>query len=305
MTRPDAGGRSVRRVPAVLTGLLTVAILLLAAACGSGSGGGADQDKTVKIGVADAAEPYWQIYKQKAEQAGITVELINFSDYNQPNPALAQKQLDLNEFQHLQYLAEYNVKAKQDLTPIGATAVYPLPLYSTKYAKADQLPAGAKVAIPNDPTNQARALLVLQAAKLITLKGGGNSLSTPADVLPGSKITVVPVDASQTAANLKSVDAAIVNNNYATAAKLGADKIIYADDVNADEFKPYINIFVARAEDKDNPTYLKLAKLYHDPEVVAAVKKDLGAGGTFKTNSPADLQQTLNGIEDDIRAAKS
>jgi D-methionine transport system substrate-binding protein len=289
-----------------LTGALVAATtLLLVAACGSDSGSASGGDNQVKIGVADAAEPYWQTFKQKAAEEDIKVDLVNFSDYNQPNPALAQKQLDLNEFQHLQYLAEYNVQAKQDLTPIGATAVYPLPLYSTKYTGIDQIPAGGKVAIPNDPTNEARALLVLQEAKLITLKDGGNSLSTPADVESGAKIKVVPVDASQTAANLKSVDAAIVNNNYATAAKLGQDKIIYSDDVNADEFKPYINVFVARAEDKDNPTYQKLAKLYHDPEVVAAVKKDLGAGGTFKTNSASDLQQTLNGIEDDIRANKS
>lgn len=294
MSRPDL----LRRLPRLLGAVVATVALFLVAACGSGSG----DDQHVKIGVADAAEPYWQTYKQKAAAAGITVELVNFSDYNQPNPALTQKQLDLNEFQHLQYLAEYNVKAKQDLTPIGATALYPLPLYSAEHASTAEIPAGGKVAIPNDPTNQARALLVLQAAKLITLKDGGNSLSTPADVQPGAKITVVPVDASQTAANLGSVDAAIVNNNYATAAKLGQDKIIYSDDVNASEFKPYINIFVARAEDKDNPTYLKLAKLYQDPEVVAAVKKDLGAGGTFKKNSTADLQQTLTGIEDDIKA---
>ncbi|QDP97780.1 methionine ABC transporter substrate-binding protein [Microlunatus elymi] len=293
----------VRRLPRVLGVFAASAALLFAAACGSDTGSQAgDANQTVKIGVTDGAEPYWQTYKQKAQQEGIKVELVNFSDYNQPNPALAQKQLDLNEFQHLQYLADYNVQSNQDLVPIGATAVYPLPLYSKKHSAVDQIPAGGKVAIPNDPTNQARALLVLQAAKLITLKDGGNSLSTPADVEASSKVTVVPVNASQTAASLASVDAAIVNNNYATAAKLTKDQIIYTDDANAPEFKPYINAFVARAADKNNPTYLKLAKLYHDPEVVAAVKKDLGTDGTFKTNSESDLQTTLTTIEDQIKA---
>ncbi|HEY9290545.1 MAG TPA: MetQ/NlpA family ABC transporter substrate-binding protein [Microlunatus sp.] len=293
----------VRRLPRIVGAVAASAALLFAAACGSDSGtSGNGTDKPVKIGVADGAEPYWQVYKQKAQAEGIKVELVNFSDYNQPNPALAQKQLDLNEFQHLQYLADYNVQSNQDLVPIGATAVYPLPLYSKKHQSVDQIPAGGKVSIPNDPTNQARALLVLQAAKLITLKDGGNSLSTPADVEPSSKVKVVPVNASQTAANLASVDAAIVNNNYATGAKLTKDQIIYTDDANAPEFKPYINAFVARAADKNNPTYLKLAKLYHDPEVVAAVKKDLGTDGTFKTNSEADLQKTLTTIEDQIRA---
>ena len=292
-----------RRALRGLGALVATAALFLTAACGSSAPGDGSADKPVKIGVADAAEPYWQVYQAKAEEAGIQVELVNFSDYNQPNPALSQGQLDLNEFQHLQYLAAYNVESDDDLTPIGATAVYPLPLYSKKYQSAEQLPAGAKVAIPNDPTNQARALLVLQAAKLITLTDGGNSLSTPADVQPDSKVEVVPVDASQTANNLASVDAAVVNNNYATAAKLTDDNVIYADDVNAEEFKPYINVFVSRAEDKDNTTYTKLAELYHDPEVVEAVKKDLGAGGTFKTNSTDDLEQTLATIEDDVRAA--
>ncbi|WOQ18087.1 MetQ/NlpA family ABC transporter substrate-binding protein [Raineyella sp. W15-4] len=284
----------------------SVLLVLLAAACSSGSGapagGGSSAQATVKIGVADGGEPYWQVFKQKAKDAGITVDFVNFSDYNQPNPALSQKQLDLNEFQHLQYLAQYNVKNNDTLTPIGATAVYPLPLYSTKYKTPADIPANGKVAIPNDPTNQARALLVLQSAGLLTLKNGGNSLSTPADVAT-SKVTVVPIDASQTAQNLPSVEAAVVNNNYATAAKLSKDNIIYADDVNADQYKPYINVFVARAADKDNPTYLKLAQLYHDPEVEAAIVKDLGGDGVFKTNSATDLQATLKSIQDNIAQA--
>lgn len=284
----------------------SVLLVLLAAACSSGSGApagsGSSAQATVKIGVADGGEPYWQVFKQKAKDAGITVDFVNFSDYNQPNPALSQKQLDLNEFQHLQYLAQYNVKNNDTLTPIGATAVYPLPLYSTKYKTPADIPANGKVAIPNDPTNQARALLVLQSAGLLTLKNGGNSLSTPADVAT-SKVTVVPIDASQTAQNLPSVEAAVVNNNYATAAKLSKDNIIYADDVNADQYKPYINVFVARAADKDNPTYLKLAQLYHDPEVEAAIVKDLGGDGVFKTNSADDLQATLKSIQDNIAQA--
>lgn len=289
--------RSLRPVTAIL-----VALLLFVAGC-SGSGEPGSDGKPVKIGVTDASEPYWNVYKAKAKAAGITVELVNFTDYNQPNQALTQKQLDLNEFQHLQYLANYNVKAHGDLTPIGATAVYPLPLYSTKHDSLEAIPAGGKVAIPNDPTNQARSLLVLQAAGLLKLAGGGNSLSTPADVEPGAKVEVVPVEASLTAQNLASVDAAIVNNNYSTAAKLTEDQIVYADDPNADEFKPYINAFVARGDDKDNATYKKLADLYHDPEVIAAIKKDLGDGGAFKTNDPADLQATLTQIQDEIKKA--
>jgi len=298
----------VRRLRRALLVLLPV--LALTAACaapGSAPSGGSATGATgevVKIGVADGSENYWKVYKDKAAAQGITVEFVNFTDYNQPNPALSQNQLQLNEFQHLQYLANYNVKNNDTLTPIGATAVYPLPLYSTKHTSVDQIPQGGQVAIPNDPTNQARALLVLEAAKLITITGGGTSVSTPNQIdTAASKVTVVPVDAAQTAANLASVDAAIVNNNYATAANLGADKVIFKDDPNSDSSKPYINAFVSRAADKDNPTYLKLAALYHDPEVEAAARKDLGDSGVFKTNDGADLQATTTELENVIRAA--
>jgi D-methionine transport system substrate-binding protein len=298
--------RRLRRALLVLLPALALTAACAAPGSTSSSSGGstAGGGEVVKIGVADGSENYWKVYKDKAAAQGVTVEFVNFTDYNQPNPALSQNQLQLNEFQHLQYLANYNVKNNDTLVPIGATAVYPLPLYSTKHTSVDQIPQGGQVAIPNDPTNQARALLVLEAAKLITITGGGTSVSTPNQIdTATSKVTVVPVDAAQTAANLASVDAAIVNNNYATAANLGADKVIFKDDPNSDSSKPYINAFVSRAADKDNPTYVKLAALYHDPEVEAAARQDLGGDGVFKTNDAADLQATTTELEKVIRGA--
>lgn len=260
--------------------------------------GGGDESSTVKIGVADASESYWNVFTQKASDQGIDVELVNFTDYNQPNPALAEGELDLNEFQHLLYLATYNAKNNQNLVPIGATAVYPLPLYSTKHKSLGEIPAGGTVVVPNDPTNLARALLVLEQTKLITLKTPGSAFSTVADIdTSASKVKVVAVDAAQTAANLDSVDAAIVNNNYATSAKLTQDQVIASDDPDSAAAKPYINAFVARDADKDNPTYLKLAALYHDPDVIKAVKESLGDDGVLKTNSASDLQQTTKDLQ--------
>jgi D-methionine transport system substrate-binding protein len=285
----------------LLPAVLVTALLATACAAPTGTGSSA---AGVSIGVADGGEAYWQVFQRKAKAAGIDVQLVNFTDYNQPNPALAQKQLQLNEFQHLQYLANYNVRNHDTLVPIGATAVYPLPLYSVKHTSVADIPAGGQVVIPNDPTNQARALLVLQAAKLVTLKGGGNTLSTTGDIdAAASRVTVVAVDAAQTATNLQSVDAAIVNNNYATSAKLGPDKVIFKDDPNSAAAKPYINAFVTRAEDKDNPTYQRLVQIYHDPEVEAAIAADLGTSGVLKNNSAADLQATTAALEDTIRKA--
>nr|WP_235457206.1 MetQ/NlpA family ABC transporter substrate-binding protein [Williamsia sp. Leaf354] len=272
---------------------LAVAVVAAVSVMGSAVACGSDSDSdTVKIGVADAAESYWTVFTKKAADEGITVDLVNFTDYNQPNPALAEGELQLNEFQHMLYLATYNQKNDQKLVPIGATAVYPLPLYSTKHTSVSQIPQGGSVVIPNDPTNQARGLLVLQQAGLITLRNGGNGFSTIADIdQAASKVKVTAVDAGQTAQSLDSVDGAIVNNNYATSAKLGEDEIIAKDDPNSDIAKPYINVFVARDQDKDNATYKKLVSIYHDPEVEAAVKKSLGDNGVLKNNDPAELQQ--------------
>ncbi|WLP91913.1 MetQ/NlpA family ABC transporter substrate-binding protein [Gordonia sp. NB41Y] len=283
------------RILAVL--LMVVFAGTLLTACGS------DDSSTIKIGVADASESYWKVFTEKASAQGIDVKLVNFTDYNQPNPALAEGELDLNEFQHLLYLATYNVKNNQDLVPIGATAVYPLPLYSKRYQAVADIPQGAQVVIPNDPTNQARGLLVLEQAGLITLTTPGSPFSTLADIDQSrSKVKVVAVDAGQTAANLDSVAAAIVNNNYATSAGLTAKEVIASDDPNAPAARPYINAFVARAADKDNQTYAKLVQIYHDPEVIAAVKESLGDAGVIKDNPASELQQTLTELEASVKA---
>ncbi|WP_203830626.1 MetQ/NlpA family ABC transporter substrate-binding protein [Actinoplanes palleronii] len=270
----------------------------------SGDDDGGDAT-TVRIGVADASAPYWKTYQDLAKQRlNVTVNLVNFSDYSQPNPALKEKQLELNQFQHIQYLANYNATSGDDLQPIGATAVYPLPLYSLKFKTPQELPAGAKVAIPNDAINQARGLLVLQAAGLVTLKGGGTAFSSTADV-ESKKVDVVTLDASQTAGALQagSVAGAIVNNNYATSAKLPRDNAIFQDDPASASAAPYVNIFTARKADKDNATYLKLAELYHDPAVEKGVQEANGNVAVLRTVSAADLQALLTTVQDQAVAA--
>ncbi|MBB2948362.1 D-methionine transport system substrate-binding protein [Actinoplanes lutulentus] len=267
---------------------------------------GADDAQTVRIGVADAASPYWKTYADLAkERLDVNVTLVNFNDYSQPNPALKEKQLELNQFQHIQYLANYNVTAGDDLQPIGATAVYPLPLYSLKFTAVTDLPANAKVAIPNDAINQARGLLVLQAAGLVTLKNGGTAFSSTTDV-ETKKVDVVTLDASQTAGALQSgsVAAAIVNINYATNAKLPKTAVVFQDDPASASAAPYVNIFTARAEDKDNETYLKLAELYHDPAVEKGVQEANSGVAVLRTVPAAELQALLTTVQDQAVAAQ-
>lgn len=260
---------------------------------------------TVKIGTTEASADYWPILTKLAAEQGIDIQTVNFGDYTQANPALSQGQLDLNLFQHLLYLASFNVSTGDTLTPIGSTVVVPLGLYSEKHTTIGEIPQGGQVAIPNDPTNQARALLVLQQAGLITLKDGGNVLSTPAEIdQANSKVTVTPVDAKQTVTSLASVDAAIINNNFALDAKLDPSKALYNDDPSKPAAQPYINAFVAREADKDNPTYLKIAELYQDPTVTKAVV-DASQGTAVIVNRPEpELQSILSGLEDTVRAAQ-
>ncbi|GLY68179.1 MetQ/NlpA family ABC transporter substrate-binding protein [Amycolatopsis taiwanensis] len=260
---------------------------------------------TVRIGVTDISADYWKTYTEIAAQQGIDVQLVNFSDYSQANPALSQGQLDLNDFQHILFLANYNASRNDTLTPIGSTYVVPLSLYSRKHATVAEIPSGGQVAIPNDPTNQARALLVLQSAGLVSLRGGGSVLSTPADIdQAASKITVTSVDASQTVAALPSVDAAIVNNNFALDAGLDPSTALFNDDPKSPSAEPYINAFVARAQDKNNPTYLKLAQIYHDPRVTSQVEAESKNTAVLVDRPQAELEGILARLEPTVRSAK-
>lgn len=259
---------------------------------------------TVVVGVTDASKDYWKTFVQLAADQGITVQLQNFTDYQQLNPILSQGDLDLNQFQHLLFLANYDVNAKDDLVPIGATAIYQLGLYTTKgYAAPEDIPDGGQIAIPNDPTNQARALLVLQSAGLIALKDGGNAFSTPADILAdGSRMQVVPVDANQTAVQLRSLDAAIINNNFTYDAHIDPTTAIYSDLEDPDAAEPYINVWAVRAQDADNPVYAKLVELYHDPAVTDELLAENTGTAVIVDKTPAELQEILTGLEDLIRA---
>jgi len=282
-----------------------VAIVLVVVNVTSGSSSQAAKAVTVKIGTTEVAAPYWAPLKKAASQQGIDIQVVGFRDYTQANPALAEKQIDLNLFQHLQFLANYDVSAKQNLVPIGSTLVVPLPLYSKKYTSVAAIPKGAQIAIPNDATNQARALLVLQKAGLLKLKNGGNTLATPADIdASASKVTVIPVDAAQTAPALGSTDGAIVNNNFALTAGLDPKSAIFQDDPKSQTAEPYINAFVARDADKNNKTYLKVAELYHSKAVTDAVLAESKNTAVIVKRPESQLISILDKLKSTVASAK-
>ena len=260
-----------------------------------------DDADVVTIGTTEGTQDYWPIFVRKAKEQGITINTVNFSDANQPNPALAQGHVDLNLFQHLQFLADYNVSTHNNLAPVGSTYIVPLAIYSEKHDSLDAIPQGASVAIPNDPTNQARALLVLQAAGLVSLRDGGSIKATPTDVLADSRVNVVPIAAQQTVTSLPSVDAAVINNNFAQDANLDPSSAIYKDDPKSPAAAPYTNVIVARGGDENNARYQKVVKIFHDPEVTAALVAQSKDTAVIVQRPQAELKQILTGLEEQIR----
>ncbi|WP_256839919.1 MetQ/NlpA family ABC transporter substrate-binding protein [Ornithinimicrobium faecis] len=291
------------RTPLIAGGLVLVAAL---AAGGWALAGGDDDSDVIKIGTTEASQPYWDVLVDKAAEEGIALEIVNFSEYTLPNPALAEGEIDLNSFQHLLYLADHNVNTGDDLQPIGSTMIVPLPLYSLQHDSVDQFSAGDQVAIPNDSTNQARALFVLESAGLITFKGEPTT-PTPEDVdEDASTVVVRPVEASQTAGLIHDADVAgvITNNNFAKDAGFDLEDYVYADDPESQGAQPYINIFAARPGDLDNETYLKIVELYHDPEVLQSVVDSFGGTAVIVEGYDTErLQEVLGETEANLQAS--
>ena len=274
------------------------------AAAAAGGEAPASSEGPITIGVTDQSKDYWRTFEELAAEEGLEVELVNFADYAQPNPILSQGELDLNQFQHLLYLANYNVNAEDDLVPIGSTAIYQLGLYTTKgYASPEDIPDGAAIAIPNDPVNQARALLVLQSAGLLELAGGGNAFATPAEVQPGSRVEVVPVDANQTAVQVNTLDGAIINNNFASDAGIDPTTAIYSDLEDTSTARPYLNIWVARAEDADNPDYARLIEIYQSEEVLEGLIEENKGTAVTEIVPAEELQTDLAELEELVRTS--
>nr|WP_296154166.1 MetQ/NlpA family ABC transporter substrate-binding protein [uncultured Peptoniphilus sp.] len=243
---------------------LTILSLFLLVGCGNKS----ENDQVVKLGVVGDDQRLWEKAAELAEKDGITIELVPFSDYNTPNDALVNGDVDLNAFQHKAFLDEYNHSKKTNLVPIGRTFISPIGAYSNTLKDLRDVPENGKVSIPNDTTNGGRALFLLEAAGLIELKDDVGVSPTLSDVSANPRnIEINELDAAQVARTLPDVDAAVINTNLAIDAGLSPkDDAIFMEPLNENS-APYINYVVAREEDKDNELYNKVAAYYRTPEV--------------------------------------
>lgn len=236
----------------------------LTAGCSKQSTTGAD--KPLKVGVT--AGPHAEIMdvvKKAAEKDGLKVEVIEFNDYIQPNVALFQGDIDVNSFQHQPYLDNMVKDRNYDIVSVAKTVIFPMGIYSKKVKSVQEIKDGATVAIPNDPTNGGRALLLMEKLGLIKLKSDAGIKAAVTDIIENKKnLKIKELEAAQIPRSLEDVDFAAINTNYAMTAGLVPNKdAIALEDVNS----PYANILAVKKANKDNPAVQKLIKAYQSDEV--------------------------------------
>jgi D-methionine transport system substrate-binding protein len=249
-----------------------VSIILAAALLG----GGAASAETIRVGVTPG--PHAQIMENIAERAasqGLTIKVVEFSDYVLPNAALAQGDLDANSFQHQPYLDNQIKDRGYPLVSVAKTVIFPMGLYSKKVKSLSEVSDGATIGIPNDPSNGGRALLLLQKVGFLKLSPTAGLKASVADIVENSrKLKIVELDAAQLPRSLDDTALSAINTNYAMEAGLSPVRDALARE---DSNSPYANVIAVRAQDKDKPWVATLVKLYQSAETKAFIEKTFGA----------------------------
>lgn len=264
----------------------TLALSLAAlAVAGAISGCGGDkkdtkasaEKKEITVGITPGySEKVMEFVAQEAEKQGLKVNIKSFSDYVTPDQALAAGDIDLNSFQHGPFLEAFNEKNGTKLVSIGNTYLAPLRIYSNKITDIKDVPDGAKVSIPNDPSNGGRALLLLDHQGLLKLKEGTDpTKAVVGDIAENPKnLQIVELEAAQLPRSLDDVSISVINAGYAKSAGLDSKKALATEDNTS----PYVNIIAAREQDKDNPTYQKFVKIFQSDAVKKYINDNFSDG---------------------------
>lgn len=245
--------------------------------CGLSACHKAEDKNTIRVGVMAGPETTLMQTVQQVmqQQYGIHMDLVTFTSYTMPNEALSSGDLDANYFQHLPYLNDQIKDRGYQLTSIGKVFIYPMGIFSSQLQNLQQIPQGAKVGVPNDPSNEARALLLLQQAGLIKLRPGVDVTATPLDIVSNPKrLQIIAMDGAQLPRSMTDLSIVVLNNTFATSAGLTLDKALLAEDKSS----PYVNIVVVRTADVNRPALQDLVQAMHSPEVVAEAHKLFGNG---------------------------
>lgn len=279
-----------KNIVGVAVTALSVGVL---AACGGSSTESDSSANTLRVAVMSLSDSDQARWDKIQENLGdeVKLELTQFTDYSQPNKALAEDEVDINAFQHYNFLDNWNKENGENLVAIADTVISPIRLYSgtengkNKYTKVEEIPDGAEIAVPNDPTNESRALYVLQAAGLIKVGVSGTELATIADISENKKnLKITELDASQTASSLESVAAAVVNNNFAVEAGLDYKNVLFKEQKDENS-KQWYNVIAAH-EDWEKSDKAEAIK-----KVIAAYHQD---------NVKKVIEETSDGLDEPI-----
>ncbi|CAM3123502.1 MetQ/NlpA family ABC transporter substrate-binding protein [Paenibacillus lupini] len=256
--------------------LLALAVVIALSACGAkkdentnnNAAAGNNEVKEVTLKVGASPVPHAEILnfiKPALKEKGINLEVVEFNDYIQPNTQLHEKQLDANFYQHVPFLDDFNKEHGYDLVNVAGVHFEPMGAYSQKIKSIDELKDGAKVAIPNDATNGGRALQLLAANKLITLKDGVGVAATVHDITENpKKLKITEVEAATLPRVLGEVDLDLINSNFALEADLvPTEDALFIESSDS----PYVNILVARPDNKDSEAIKALAAALQTPDV--------------------------------------
>ena len=247
--------------------------LILAASLALAVATGAAHAESIKVGVTPGEHAQiMEKVKEVAAKKGLDIEILEFSDYVVPNQALADGDLNANSFQHQPYLDNQIADRGFDLVSVGKTITTPMGVYSKKVKSLGELADGATVAIPNDPTNGGRALLILAKEGLIKVKPEAGLKAGPGDVIENPKnIQFSELDAAQLPRSLEDVDAAVINTNYALEAGLHPKTDAIAIESAQ---SPYANVIVVKSADKDAEWAKTLVEAYHDDSIKAFINEE-------------------------------
>ena len=274
-----------------LLATLTLSASLFLAACGSAASDSSSSDSStaeanepvkVTLGVVgEVNEPWDYVIEELKEKENIEVELVKFTDYTTPNNALAEGEIDLSSFQTEIFMDNYNKDHGTELTTIGYTVMAPLGLYSDKITDISELKDGDTIAIPNDVSNEGRALILLQTAGLIKLDPEAGLVPTTEDVVENRlNLQFQTLESNQTARALQDVTASVINSGMAVdAGFIPSEDAVFLEPVTADS-KPYYNVIAALAEDVDNEVFQTIVA-YYQSEGTAKVIEESSKGSQF------------------------
>ncbi|HLR14232.1 MAG TPA: MetQ/NlpA family ABC transporter substrate-binding protein [Bacillota bacterium] len=235
-------------------------------ACGKEEESKELSEEKIVVGVTGGPhEQIFEIVKDLAAEDGLEIELKVFSDYVMPNTALAEGEIDLNSYQHKPFMDKFNEDHETDLAAVFPTVLSAIGVYSNEITDINDTPQDAKIGIPNDPTNGARALILFEEAGIIELDDDKRETATPVDVVTNERnVEFIELDAAQIPLMLDEVDLAVINGNFATANGLDpTTDSIFTEDTDS----PYVNYLVSREENKDDPVIEIIKKAYFSDEV--------------------------------------